>query len=26
QFSWHPVLRAVGNVKNQGAALIQPVC
>ncbi|MCY6437377.1 SOS response-associated peptidase, partial [Escherichia coli] len=25
-FSWHPVLRAVGNVKNQGAALIQPVC
>ncbi|HBV1591922.1 TPA: SOS response-associated peptidase, partial [Escherichia coli] len=24
--SWHPVLRAVGNVKNQGAALIQPVC
>ncbi len=26
QFSWHPVSRAVGNVKNQGAELIQPVC
>ncbi|EOP3966044.1 SOS response-associated peptidase, partial [Escherichia coli] len=25
QFSWHPVSRAVGNVKNQGAELIQPV-
>ena len=26
QFTWHPVSRAVGNVKNQGAELIQPVC
>ncbi|MFA9330371.1 SOS response-associated peptidase, partial [Escherichia coli] len=26
QFTWHSVSRAVGNVKNQGAALIQPVC
>ncbi|MFE8563660.1 hypothetical protein ABLC89_25070, partial [Escherichia coli] len=25
QFTWHPVSRAVGNVKNQGAELIQPV-
>ncbi|EFG1825989.1 TPA: SOS response-associated peptidase [Escherichia coli] len=25
QFIWHPVSRAVGNVKNQGAELIQPV-
>ncbi|MEZ2883023.1 SOS response-associated peptidase, partial [Escherichia coli] len=25
-FTWHPVSRAVGNVKNQGAELIQPVC
>ncbi|EOA7012399.1 SOS response-associated peptidase, partial [Escherichia coli] len=24
-FTWHPVSRAVGNVKNQDAALIQPV-
>ncbi|HBJ0948046.1 TPA: SOS response-associated peptidase, partial [Escherichia coli] len=23
--TWHPVSRAVGNVKNQGAELIQPV-
>ncbi|MCV5863324.1 hypothetical protein OFN36_30410, partial [Escherichia coli] len=22
---WHPVSRAVGNVKNQGAELIQPI-
>ncbi|WP_042908503.1 hypothetical protein, partial [Escherichia coli] len=22
---WHPVSRAVGNIKNQGAELIQPV-
>lgn len=26
QFTWHPVSRTVGNVKNQGAELIQPVC
>ncbi|MEE6907329.1 SOS response-associated peptidase, partial [Escherichia coli O83:H7] len=26
QFTWQPVSRAVGNVKNQGAELIQPVC
>ncbi|MDA4163080.1 SOS response-associated peptidase, partial [Escherichia coli] len=26
QFTWHPVSRAVGNVKNQDAELIQPVC
>ncbi len=25
QFTWHPVSRAVGNIKNQGAELIQPV-
>ncbi|EFM2049383.1 SOS response-associated peptidase, partial [Escherichia coli] len=25
QFTWHPVSRAVGNVKNQGAELIQHV-
>ena len=25
QFTWHPVSCAVGNVKNQGAELIQPV-
>ncbi|HAL7939583.1 TPA: SOS response-associated peptidase, partial [Escherichia coli] len=25
QFTWHPVSRAVGNVKNQGAELIQPI-
>lgn len=25
QFTWHPVSRAVGNVKNQDAELIQPV-
>lgn len=25
QFIWHPVTRAVGNVKNQGAELIEPV-
>ena len=24
-FCWHPVKRAVGNVKNQGAELIEPV-
>lgn len=23
---WHPVSRAVGNVRNQGADLIQPLC
>ncbi|PMD01306.1 DUF159 family protein, partial [Citrobacter freundii] len=25
QFSWHKVSLAVGNVKNQGPALIEPV-
>ncbi|MFK8131179.1 SOS response-associated peptidase, partial [Klebsiella pneumoniae] len=24
-FVWHPVTRAVGNVKNQGPELIEPV-
>ena len=25
QFIWHPVTRAVGNVKNQGPELIEPI-
>jgi len=24
EFTWHPVTRAVGNVQNQGAELIEP--
>ena len=25
EFIWHPVTRAVGNIRNQGAELIEPV-
>lgn len=25
EFTWHPVTRSVGNIKNQGAELIEPL-